>query len=63
MEAVVRMAGLPVSFAATLLTTRLSSEIRAEWLFLQVVTVLAMATCAASIVLGFVGLWELLFYA
>lgn len=61
-EAIMRMACLPVSFAATLLVTRLSSETRAEWLFLRAVTVLALSACGASIVLGLVGLWELVFW-
>lgn len=61
-EAVARMACLPISIAATLLVAGSSSETRAEWLFLRGVTVLALASCTASIVRGFIGLWELVFF-
>jgi len=63
-EAVVRMACLPISFAARLLVAGSSSDTRAELLFLRGGggTVLALASCTAFIVLGFIGLRKLVFF-
>jgi uncharacterized membrane protein YbhN (UPF0104 family) len=62
LEAVMLMACLPVSFFATLLVCGLSSGNRPERFLLMGVTALATAACVASVVLGFLGLRELLFY-